>query len=37
MNDYKILLDNGIHELKYGDLDVALENINKSIKLSNSL
>ncbi len=31
--DYKTHLDNGIHELKYGDLDVALENINKSIEL----
>ncbi len=31
--DYKTLLDNGIHELKYGDLDIALDNLNKSIEL----
>lgn len=33
MSEYKTFLDNGIHELKYGDLNIALENMNKSIKL----
>lgn len=35
MTDYKTYLDNGIHELKYGDLDTALLNMNKSIELKN--
>ena len=35
MTDYKTYLDNGILELRTGDIKVALENINKSIALKN--
>ena len=35
MNDYKTLLDNGIHEFRTGDINIALEKINQSIKLKN--
>ena len=35
MTDYKTYLDNGILELRTGDLNVALDNINKSIELKN--
>ena len=35
MTDYKTYLDNGILELRTGDLNVALDNITKSIELKN--
>lgn len=35
MTDYKKYLDNGISEFRTGDLNVALDNISKSIELKN--
>lgn len=35
MNDYKYFIDNGIYDFQRGELESALENINKSIELKN--
>ena len=35
MTTYKEFLDKGIEELRTGDLDIALDNMNKSIELRN--
>lgn len=35
MNDYKYYIDNGIYDFQRGELECALENINKSLELKN--
>ena len=35
MTNYKTLLDDGIKELRFGDLNIALDKMNKSIELKN--
>nr|QGT49678.1 hypothetical protein Melaina855_0650 [uncultured Candidatus Melainabacteria bacterium] len=35
MKDYKYYIDNGIYDFQRGELDSALENINKSLELKN--